>query len=158
MKAKRQKEADKLTAYNAAVKAAYFKILKRTRQLLSMQEEEQLRNTLHLFKKPKQLRTLNTVHEFISPVVYLSLECVGYQKLSICFGFEQLGVEHDFSTVTGPFMRMLYHFTAKEHTPINIQECINTDYVFTHCTDLFASIASCNTHTLKLLPYKSQSK
>jgi hypothetical protein len=158
MKTKQQTTQDKRVAYNDAVKTAYFKILKRTKQLLSTLEDESLRGTLRLYRKPKKLHVLNTVHEFISPVIYLSLECVGQQKLSICFGFEQLGVEHDYSTITGSFMRALYTVTAKEQTPINIEACINTDYVFTHCTDLFKSIASGNTHTLKQLRYKSMVK
>jgi hypothetical protein len=156
MKTKQPTTQDKRVAYNNAVKTAYFKILKRTKELLTTLEDESLRGTLHLYRKPKKLHVLNTVHEFISPVIYLSLECVGQQKLSICFGFEQLGVEHDYSTITGSFMRTLYTMTAKEHTPINIEACINTDYVFTHCTDLFKSIANGNTHTFKQLQYKSK--
>jgi hypothetical protein len=143
-----------LTSYNDLVKATYFKLLNRTKNLLSTLDNTDLRGTLSKHQATKKLHIFTVVHEFVTPVVYLALQCDGGQRLSIHFGFEQVGIEDDYTIVTGPFMRMLYTLTSKEHTPINIEVCVSTDYVFTHCIDLFTSIASVKSHKFKLLEYK----
>ena len=146
-----------LTSYNSLVKLTYFKLLNRTKNLLSTLDNADLRGTLGTLCKhesPKKLQVYTVVHEFVNPVCYLALQCNGGQRLSIHFGFEQVGIEDDYSVVTGPFMRMLYTLTSKEHTPFNIEDCICTDYIFTHCIDLFTSIANAKSHKFKLLPYK----
>jgi hypothetical protein len=143
-----------LTSYNSLVKSTYFKVLNRTRQLLSTLDNPDLRGTLCKHQTPKKLHIFTVLHEFVNPVIYLALQCDGGQRLSIHFGFEQVGIEDDNTIVTGPFMRMLYTLTSKENTAFNIEDCISTDYVFTHCIDLFTSIASVTSHKFKLLPYK----
>jgi hypothetical protein len=143
-----------LTSYNSLVKSTYFKLLNRTRQLLSTLDNPDLRGTLCKHQTPKRLHVFTVVHEFVSPICYLALQCDGGQRLSIHFGFEQVGIEEDYSIITGPFMRMLYTLTSKEQTAINIEDCISTDYVFTHCIDLFTSIATAKSHTFKQLTYR----
>jgi len=141
-------------AYNKAVKAAYFKLWKLTQQLLATIERHELRCTLQ-----RQDRTAiafgSKVHEVINPLIYLSLECNDDELLSIHFGFEQLVEDQEYSHITSRFVRLLYKLTATENTSINIESCINTDYIITSCSELYEVVEDrMKHHTFSLIKHK----
>ncbi|NOW99173.1 hypothetical protein [Mucilaginibacter sp. SG564] len=138
-----------------AVKTAYFKLLKATTKLLATVEQHELRCTLQREIK-SEISFGSKVHEIISPMIYLCLECNYAAKLSIHFGFELFQGDNEYSYITSRFLRMLYKLTAVEHTGINIEDCVNTEYVLTSCSELYEIIedSSFKEHTFKLIKHK----
>lgn len=125
-----------LTPYNKAVKQAYFKLLKQTKQLLATIERHELRYTLQR-EDNGPLAPFIIVHELVSPLLYLSLKAEDGVQLTIHWGIEVFDYENDYTDVTGQFVRMLYKLTSAEHTAINIESCISTRYVITNCSELY---------------------
>jgi len=146
----------KLTSlpYNEAVKRAYFKILKGSKLLLSTIYQHELRCTLCRSNKPGTM--VNTIDELVNPLLYLSLECNDGERYSIHFGFELFKHECEYSVVTSKFVRLLYKLTSTEHTTINIEDCVNTEYVITDCSALFEAVEDSNNkqHKLTVIQYK----
>ena len=141
-------------AYNKAVKAAYFKLWKLTQQLLATIERHELRCTLQ-----RQDRTAiafgSKVHEVINPLIYLSLECNDDELLSIHFGFEQLVEDQEYSHITSRFVRLLYKLTSKDAYPIDIENCVRTDWFINSSSELYSYIEDRNKyHTFKRIKYK----
>jgi hypothetical protein len=143
------------SAYNSAVKEAYFKQLKGTKQLLATVFQHELRCTLQRTNR-STVGFGTTVHEIVSPLVYLSLECNDGERLSIHFGFELFSNECEYSIVTSKFLRMLYRITAVENSTINIERSINTDHVITDCSALYEAIEDSHIkqHKFSLIAYK----
>lgn len=140
--------------YNEAVKKAYFKILKGSKQLLSSTFRHELRCTLCRSNKPGTMVT--TIDELVNPLFYLSLECNDGERFSIHFGFELFKHECEYSMITSKFVRLLYKLTSIEHTAINIEDCINAEYVITDCSALYEAIEDSNNkqHKLTVVQYK----
>ncbi|GAB3915378.1 hypothetical protein [Mucilaginibacter boryungensis] len=144
--------------FNKVVKDAYFKLLKDTKKLLATLERHELRCILE--REDRSPMGFGTkVHEIISPLLYLSLECEA-DELTIHFGFELMnGNDSEYSTITSRFVRMLYSYTAKEQTNINIERCVNTDYVIYDCSVLYETVEErMRHHTLKVIPHKPASE
>jgi len=146
----------KLSAYNQAVKEAYFKILKATKNLIASLDRHELRCTLQRSDR-SQLGLMTKVHEIVNPVIYLCLECTDGESLSIHFGFELFSDECEYSHLTSKFIRLLYKLTGVEHTAINIEDCICTEYLITECSSLFEMIEDSEhkNHQFMLIPYKA---
>lgn len=144
-----------MSAYNMAVKTAYFKLLKAATQLIATVEQHELRCTLQREIK-SEISLGSKVHEVISPIIYLSLECNDADRLSIHFGFELFQGDSEYAHITSRFIRMLYKLTAVEQTGINIEDCISTDYVLTSCSELYEVIEDSpfKEHTFKLIKHK----
>jgi hypothetical protein len=138
---------------NDAIRAAYHRILNETTKLTATIERHDLRCTLQREDKtPSEFQS--TVHEILSPLFYLSLQsCVG--GLNIHFGFQRLEVESEYSFFLSRFLRIVYTYTSVTHTTINIEDCINTDYIIVDCSELYETIEDGNQHfTVKVIPYK----
>src|ERR1700712_4757418 len=105
---------NKHLAYNKAVKEAYFKVLRATKLLIATIFQHELRCTYQRSNR-STVGFGTTVHELITPLVYLSLECNDSEVLSIHFGIELFNGENEYATITAQFVRLLYKLTSVEH-------------------------------------------
>lgn len=141
-------------AYNKSVKEAYFKVLKQLKQLLATVERHELRCTLQKEDK-SEVTFCTTVHELFNPLVYLALQCRDGEVFTIHFGAEQLINDLQYSYVTSGFVRILYKLTSSEHTAINIEDCINTEFIITNCSELYEVIEDRNhSYQFRLIKHK----
>lgn len=141
-------------AYNKAVKEAYFKILKQLKQLLATVERHELRCTLQKEDKTEVI-FCTTIHELYNPLVYLSLQCRDGEVFSIHFGAEHLINDLQYSYITSGFIRILYKLTSAEHTAINIEDCINAEYIITNCSEFYEVIEDRNhSYEFRLIKHK----
>jgi hypothetical protein len=139
---------------NKAIKAAYLRIYKETRALLSSIEAEPLRQIL--LREDKSIDERDTiVHELIAPLIYLSLTADSIGDLHIRYGYEQTEPYTNFYPITSAFIRLVYKLTMADATPVNIENCVATDWVITNCAELFEYIGDRNkSHIVKQLQYK----
>jgi|ERR1700744_3996633 len=138
-----------LDAYNNAVQSAYFKILKHVKGQLAALKPDELRCTL--IRTDEQI-----IHEFISPLAYLRLECLSYGLYAIHYGFEQVETQ-EYSKLTASFIRAVYYHTAVEQTKIDIEASVHTDWYITSPSELFEHIEERNKHhSFMRLKYKPQ--
>jgi hypothetical protein len=136
--------------YNEVVKQAYFTIFKAAKQLLSYIERDELRYCLI-----RQDETGSIIHEFVSPLLYLRLDCGSEGHYIIHYGFELFDNPNGYAKLTASFIRYIYKLTSKEATAINIEDSVRTDWLITNCDELYAYIEERNKyHTFKLIPYK----
>ena len=145
MNKKQSTPQTKLSPYNQAVHTAYFKLLKETKQLLATIERHELRSTLQREDNGEICFGLK-VHQIISPIVYLSLECEDGEYLSIHFGFELFEADNVYSGVSGRFLRNLYKLTSASNTGVNIEDCVSTRYIVTQCSELYEAVEGNNCH------------
>ncbi|MGN6396559.1 MAG: hypothetical protein ACTHMI_13405 [Mucilaginibacter sp.] len=124
-----------LRPYNKAVQKAFNQILNEAKAMLSKIERRELRCTL--FREIKPATRNMPVYEFINPLFYLKLSCENDERFAIHYGFECGNAGHEFSNQTALFTRAIYRFTAKECTEIDIEDCVQTDWVITECSALF---------------------
>ncbi len=142
------------TAYNEAVRQAYFKLLKYTKQQLSTIERDELRFTLQR-EDNSPISFGSKVHELVNPLIYLSLECNDGELLNIHWGFELLLEDTEYAHITQTFTRMLYKLTSVEHTAINIEKCVSTDYIIVNCSELYETVEDrMRYHTFTLIKHK----
>jgi hypothetical protein len=142
-------------AYKAEVRKVYFKLLKEAKALLAPIEEEPLR--FSLIREDKQPVVQGTIiHELVNPLLYLRLECYAENKLGIHYGFELSPTFGQYYAITNTFVRNVYKHTMIDATPINIEDCIRTDYVLNDCSALYEHIEErgCKHHSFALIPYK----
>jgi hypothetical protein len=144
-----------LSPYNKAVHNSFGRLLSETFKLLATVERHELR--CYLYREDKSdIAFGSKVFKLISPLLYLSLECEDGKLLCIHFGFELLQGDSQYSPIISRFVRMLYTFTAKENTAVNIEDSINTNYVIYDCSALYETVEDrMRHHTLKVIPYKS---
>lgn len=144
-----------LSPYNKAVHNSFGKLLSETFKLLATVERYELR--CYLYRENRSDISFGSkVFELISPLLYLSLECEDGELLSIHFGFELLQGDSQYTPIISRFVRMLYTFTAKENTAVNIEDSINTNYVIYDCSALYETVEDrMRHHTLKVIPYKT---
>lgn len=150
---KKDQSNSQLSPYNKAVKQVYLKLLKHTKQLLATLEDDNLRGT---FQRTEQHKVTIGVkfHELVSPVLYMTLECTDGDELSIHYGFEMM-YNDGILPVTSFFVRLLYKLTDRENTEIDIERCVNVDYVITDCSTLYERIEDRpKIHTFKQIPFK----
>jgi hypothetical protein len=142
-----------LPAYNTAVHKAYGRILKHTKQLLASLEQEELRFTLERMERSKKPHTV--IHELISPLLFLRLECSSDALMTIHFGIEHVDQSPALSMVTAAFLRMLFKETSNKKDGIDIEDCVKTDWFIKSCSEMFEYVEERNRyHTLKQLKYK----
>ena len=143
-----------LSPFNKSVHDSFARLLDATFKLLATIERHELR--CYMFRADNSNIVFDSkVYELISPLLYLSLESQDGEELSIHFGFELLNGNSEYSHITSRFVRMLYSFTAKENTAIDIERCINTEYVIYDCSALYETVEDrMRHHTLKVIPYK----
>ncbi|RVU01274.1 hypothetical protein EOD41_04720 [Mucilaginibacter limnophilus] len=142
-------------AFNAEVRKVYFKLLKEAKALLAPIEAEPLRYSL--IREDKQLDNKGyIIHEFLSPLLYLRLESYSDGKLGIHYGFELMPTLGEYYYIPNTFIRSIYKHTMADATPINIEDCIRTDYVLTECSAFYEHIEEqgCKHHYFALIPYK----
>jgi hypothetical protein len=141
--------------YNVEVTKVYQKLLKQTKQLLATVERHELRYTLN-WEDHTPISFGSKVHELISPLLYLSLQCRDGELLTIYYGFDQTGDEDsDYSLLKSQFMRLVYKLTATENTVINIESCISVDHIITMCSEIYESIEdNSKDHTFVLIKHK----
>ncbi len=140
--------------YNQCVQLAYFQLLKQAKQMLSTIEQEELRFTLERTdRKPPQIGTI--VHELVSPLIYIRLELHTDNLMSIHFGIECVHEKGELSEITTAFLRLLYKLTSKDAYPIDIENCVRTDWFINSCNEMYSYIEDRNKyHTFKQLKYK----
>jgi hypothetical protein len=153
---KQQTNINPLAAFNNEVHRAYFKLLKQTEKLIATLQQHELRCTLQQ-QDNTPISVFSKVHELVSPLLYLSLQCCDGERLSIKFGFEQGGDDYRFSHITAKFLRTLYKCTASENTTVDIEDCIHTDYIIVNCSELYECIEDSHhkLHTFKLIKHRS---
>ncbi|WP_158827663.1 hypothetical protein [Mucilaginibacter lacusdianchii] len=148
---------EEVLAYNKTVRQTYFQILKQAKAMLAAIEEEPLRFTL--IREDKQPVTQGSIiHEIVSPLLYLRLECYAENKLGIHYGFELSPTFGQYYHLTNTFVRILYKLSMANATPVNIEDSIRTDYVLNDCSALYEHIEErgCKHHTFMLIPYKAK--
>ncbi|MES2268772.1 MAG: hypothetical protein V4520_18555 [Bacteroidota bacterium] len=139
--------------YNKAVKAAYYKTLRKAKEMLCTIEQDELRYTLVRSDTPTS--TGYIVHEFINPLLYLRLEAENDSTFFIHFGIEQVQSNEHLSNITSKFIRALYSLTNKKATATNIEMSVRTDWLLNSCSDAYEYIEERNKyHVFKQLPYK----
>lgn len=137
-----------LLAYNKCVQAAYYKILKLARNQLATIEYEELRYSL-----TRSDRII--IHEFVTPVVYLRLDCTSYGVYAIHYGFELMQKATELSKLTASFTRAIYRLTSKEITSINIENSVHTDWVIYNPSELYEHVEERNRHhTFALIKHR----
>jgi hypothetical protein len=135
-----------------AIKAAYLHIYKATKALLSTIESEQLRCVMEREDNAKP-ETGSIIHELISPLIYLRLECYKDGSYAIHYGFAQCDLSTTYHRVTAAFVRLLYKLTMENE----LQDCIRTDWVITECSELYEYMLDRNKyHTVKQLSYSTK--
>jgi hypothetical protein len=144
----------KHSAYNVEVAKAYFKVLRMTKQIVAKLDSYEARCTLT--QKQKDTYSNIRIHQFVSPLFYLSLEVGCYDKLYIHFGYEQFDVDHDLVGLSSKFVRTLYKYTSASKTELNIEDCVHANYIITTCSELYEAIESSahHKHTFKAIPFK----
>ncbi|MET3980407.1 hypothetical protein ABIB62_003008 [Mucilaginibacter sp. UYP25] len=148
----------KLAAYNGAVKAAYHAILKIAKQLLSTVAHEELRYSLTREDKSAN-EAGSIIHEFLTPMLYIRLDCGFDNVYSIHFGVETFDKPNEFTTLTAKFIRTIYRLTSKELTHTNIEHSVQVDWVIINCSEMYQHIEERNRHhTFKLITHKVTAK
>ena len=139
---------------NHCIKSAYVTIYKGVKSLISSIEEEPLRQIMERdCKTPPIVGTI--IHELISPLLYLRLECYTNNEFGIHYGYEQGILASQFYNITSAFVRLVYKATMANETAIDIQDCVRTNWVITECSELFEYMSERNKlHTYKVLKYK----
>jgi hypothetical protein len=143
--------------YNETVQKAYLHILKEAKALLAAIAEEPLRFTL-IREEKKPVTTGVIVHELVNPLIYLRLECYAENKLGIHYGWELSPTFGPYYHITSSFIRLLYKATMADATPINIEDCIRTDYVLNETSALYEYIEErgCKHHRFELVKHKAK--
>ena len=144
-------------AFNDSVKQSYFAILKHAKQLISSLKDEPLRYTLSRQDKPVNGGYI--IHELVSPLLYLRLECHEDNSFSIRYGCEMSPLLNQYHTVTSSFIRLVYKLTMADATPVDIERAVKTDFVITECLELYEYIEERwkSNHNFHMLPYKPKS-
>jgi hypothetical protein len=143
-----------LSPYNNSVRQAYNAIYKHAKQLLSTLENEELRYTLEREEQGQSI-VGTIVHEFISPLLYLRLECHPTNSFAIHYGFEESKSFNQFAKITASFVRFIYKSTSKDSTEVNIEDSVRTDYCIYLCSELYEYIEEQNKHhQFKQLTYR----
>lgn len=122
--------------------------------MLSLIEQEDLRFTLERSdKKHPQVGTI--VHELVSPLIYMRLEQHTDNEMAIHFGIECVNEKCPLSELTTKFLRLLYKLTSVGAYPIDIENCIRTDWFINSCSAMYEYIEERNKyHTFKQIKYK----
>jgi hypothetical protein len=153
MKAQKKPTLPSLMSYNEAVRHTYDQILTKATQLLASLEQDELRHVLE--RKQNGSEPPVIVHEFVSPIVYLRLECAEDSKLVIHFGAEPSSPFPDVQAVTAGFLRTLFTLTGKAYTGINIEDCVKTDWLINVCSEMFEYLEGrTKYHAFRRIPYK----
>ena len=143
-----------MSPYNESVKLAYQQILKQTKAMLSTIEREELRFSLERQDKPGTVIG-HIIHEILNPLIYLRLEEHSDGVYAIHFGIEQVNEMGQLSDITTRFLRSLYKGTMLGAFPVDIENCIRTDWFNNSCSESYEYIEERNKHhTFKLIPYK----
>ncbi|PTQ96834.1 hypothetical protein C8P68_104325 [Mucilaginibacter yixingensis] len=145
-----------LIPYNKVVKEAYQATYKKARQLLSNIEQEELRYSLE--RECRTVKPDTVIHEFVSPLIYLRLECDQQGLLCIHWGFEEVMNDERYSNLTAEFLRVLYHNTDKSNTAIDIEASVKTNWLIKTCSEMYEYLEERNKHhTFKQIAYKPAS-
>jgi hypothetical protein len=153
MKTQKKHPLHKTMSYNDLVQQAYHGILKQAEQLLASLEEEELRYVLE--RNDDKIDPDRIVHELVSPLLYVRLECAADSKLAIHFGIEPVTKDPGSQAVTATFLRILFTQTSKAYTGIMIEDCVKTDWLVNMCSEMFEYIQERNKyHTFRVIPYK----
>lgn len=137
--------------YNKVVKAAYYKVLKEAKTLLSGLEREELRYSL--IREDRLSNSLSKiVHEFCNPLLYLRLESYADGTLGIRYGFEPC---QDYAHITAAFTRFLYKVTMREATSEDIECSIKTQFYLHNPDEMYAYLEEqMKHHQFHLIKYK----
>jgi len=148
-----QNSKHQLSPYNTCVTRTYFKLLRATIDLLATIDSDELRRAL-VCGDNQPITFGVKVHQLVSPIVYLSLQCDDSETLTIHFGFEKLGGEDQISYISSRFLRLLYKLTDANRTSINIEKSVVTDYVETDCMSLYEAVEESQLYSYRAIPYK----
>jgi hypothetical protein len=154
MKSNQRKEQAQLE-YNAAVTKAYFRVLTYAKEMIAQLPNYEARCSLELEEghNTSEFKT----HEFISPLLYLSLEW-NRLSLQIHFGYENFDTNSELADFSSEFVRALYKFTSRAYTKWNIEDCVHTNNLITTCSELFEVIDDGRNkrHIFKEIPYQEK--
>jgi hypothetical protein len=141
--------------YNDCVKLAFHQVLKQAKQMLATIERDELRCTLERSESHNHLKQ-GIIHEFINPLIYLRLECHSDDLYAIHFGIEDVNKPGQFAFITAAFLRLLYKVTMTGTYPIDIEQCVKTDWFLRNsCSEIYGYIEEHNqVHTFSRIKYK----
>lgn len=143
-------------AYNQAVTHAHTHILKKSLQLLASIERDDLR--VYFERKIVQHPSNGILHEIVSPLIYLRLQCELDGAFAIHFGIEPIPKHQDLSDLTSEFMRVLFRLTDRTTNAIDIEHCIHTDWFINVCSEVYEYIEmDPKYHRMKIVAYKALS-
>lgn len=146
------KTNNNLTAYNEAVKTAFFAILETTNGLLATVKRHELRCCLIRENRD------NIIYQMVNPLLYVCLEADS-SKYCIRYGFQHFDRASEYSRITASFTRSIYKLTSKDVTSIDIEQCIATEWLITNCDEMFTYMEEHNQHhSHKLIAYKPEAK
>ena len=153
MKAQKKPTVPPPISYNEAVRQAYDHILTKATRLLASLEREELRYVLERRQKGSAPPVI--VHELVSPVVYLRLECAEDSRLAIHFGVEPGSPLPEVQAVTAAFLRAVFTLTGRAYTGTAIEDCVKTDWLINVCSEMFEYLEGrTRYHTFRTIKYK----
>lgn len=141
--------------FNKSVLQAYFKMLKAAKELLSTIEDEPLRYSLIREDRKEGTRQI-TLHQFISPLLYLRLDLHSNNEMCIHYGYETLPVVSPYYEFTASFVRTLYKLTMSDGVSPNIEQALRIDWVLTNIGDCYEHLEEMGhrQHRFELIKYK----
>lgn len=153
MKTKRL-HTEALAIYDDVVEQAYYRIVKKAKQLLSTIEQERFRCYLEC-THPSDFKASILIHEIVSPLLYLRLDCDTTSGLTIRFGIEPETNSDFLNAVTALFLRKVFEYTSRRETGTNIENCVRTDWFINSCSEMYEYIELRNKHhTLNQVKYR----
>lgn len=129
--------------FNIEVNKVFLGLLISMKFLISSIKEDTLRGVLVRQDKPNKTDGY-IVYELINPLLYLRLECNNDKLFTIHYGYEQSELVSQYYPITSAFIRSIYRYTSKENTSVDIENCVQTDWIITNCAELFEYIMDRN--------------
>ena len=129
-----------LLTYNECVHRAYKLIHRWAVAAISTIEEEAFRGTL-IREDALPIREGSIVHEMVSPILYLRLECYAGGEYGIRFGYEPSPSFGKYYPIMASFVRMVYKLTNKRASQVDMERCVRIYHIQTDCADLYHYMA-----------------
>jgi hypothetical protein len=148
-----------LLTYNECVHRAYKLIHLWATASIATIEEDLLRATL-IREDPLPIKEGSIIHEFVSPILYLRLECYHGQGYGIRFGYEPSPSYSKYYPMMAAFVRMIYKLTSKKASQVNIEMAVRIHHIQVDCAELFDYLQEvCSRyHRYEVVPYKAASQ
>ncbi|WP_462265125.1 hypothetical protein [Mucilaginibacter sp.] len=155
LKAEPIQQTEQLT-YNECVHRTYKLILLWATAAIATIDDDKLRGTL-IREDALPITEGSIIHELISPILYLRLECYAGNEYGIRFGYEPSPSYGQYYPIMAAFVRMIYKLTSKKASQVNIENAVRIYHIQVDCADLYdwmQEIVS-RYHRHEQIPYKA---